>query len=126
MTRKTPKARPLSLAFLLLAFVALATTGSHCAKVSDPVASPDEAGLSPQVLGTNPCVHQCIANFHNARLAETALHKSNVAACLQAPDAHECLRAENARHLERVRLIGLELRRCLGECHNQGFGHGGD
>ncbi len=126
MTPRAPKARSLVIVTLLLLLAALATTGSQCTKVGDRVASPDEVNLSPDALASSPCVEECIADFRAAQRAENILHRQAIRACRTAPDPHECHRLESERHSVQVHEIARQLQQCLGECHNQGLGHGGE
>lgn len=104
-----------------LALLLLATTGSQCAKVTDPAGSPSSLQFSPEFA---ECIQGCNDIARGAREAESALHLANIKACGGDPD---CLEAEEARHEAAMEQIVLDMQACKDVCqHEQGGGQGGD
>jgi hypothetical protein len=105
-----------------LALLLLATTGSQCAKVTDPAGTQGLAfQFSPEFA---ECIQGCNDVARAAREAENELHAANILACGGDPD---CLEAEDERHVAVVEQITLDMQACKDVCqHEQGGGRGGD
>lgn len=123
MRKTTPTVRPLVLVAGFALLVMMASTGSQCTKVEDSVTGPLNAPRAEVGGERSDCIHECNRAMREALRAESALHNTNVHACVGNPD---CLRDENARHAAALRRIHDETRDCRAACHDQGRGHGGD
>jgi hypothetical protein len=117
--------RPSILVMTCMVFAFLATTGSQCARVEDPM----KAGLDIQAAAAG-CIQDCNDAARVARSAEQELHSQNVNACLAIPpgDARAaCLEAEDERHDARMDQISEEQEACKDGCeHEQGLGSVGE
>lgn len=113
--------RPTVLLVGCLALLLLATTGSQCAKVTDPA----KQGLTPEMTPEfAACVQACNQVAQEARAAELDLHIANIEACAGDPD---CLAAEEERHEAVMEQIVLDMQGCKDGCqHEQGGGSGGE
>ena len=111
--------RTMTRVLLLVAFAASTLTLTQCQMVGDK--------LTGVQVGTfqraNDCIKDCKKDKKKAEKAEDRTHRDLRRAC----NGNEaCLEAEEARHEAAEDAIEAAYRQCIGNCHHQGGGRGGD
>jgi hypothetical protein len=107
----------LSLAVLLVLSV---VTLSRCTLVSDRLTGVDSRSFRKAPV---PCIVECQRVANEQIRVESVLHVSNVKACDGDAD---CLADEESRHEAAVNDIQAGREGCVGGCHDQGGGQGGN
>jgi hypothetical protein len=106
-------------ALLGLATLLMASSSPECARTADSTLGLSASGQYNHAEG---CRESCLDAAYQARVDE----RNRFLAVLKSCDSGECRKAEAKQHASIMRQIAADQAACVGGCHNQGEGQGGN
>ena len=113
------RARWFASAALLGASLLMASTSPQCARTADNTLGLSAAGRNSHAEG---CRESCLDAAAQARVDE----RGRFLAAIQSCGDPQCRQREAGMHASIMAQIAADQAACVGGCHNQGGGHGGD
>ena len=108
-----------SAALLAVASLVMASSSPQCARTADSTLGISSLGRNNHSEG---CREICLDAANQARVDE----RERFVAAIKACDSGDCRSAEAEVHASIMQQIAQDQAACVGGCHNQGGGQGGN